>query len=207
MRNCTVAFNQADTGESNGVGGGIYSLVFPDDPEPILQECVVAWNEADWIGVDDISGKMILAGKNWVYAADNLEASGDLAGLVTDVDPWIRSARTKIGNTEVNMPRNNSPILDAGTLAGILLSDQVGNARPYDAYGSGVALPDLGAVERQIPNCAADLNDTGNLDIFDVFAFLDLFNNANAIADFTGDGTHDIFDVFAFLDAFNQGCP
>jgi len=26
-------------------------------------------------------------------------------------------------------------------------------------------------------------------------------------ADFTGDGVLDVFDVFAFLDAFNQGCP
>jgi glucose/arabinose dehydrogenase len=45
------------------------------------------------------------------------------------------------------------------------------------------------------------------LDIFDVFAYLDLFNAGDAAADFTGDGTLDIFDVFAFLDVFNAGCP
>ncbi|MCA9303581.1 MAG: right-handed parallel beta-helix repeat-containing protein [Phycisphaerales bacterium] len=207
MRNCTVVYNQADTGEDNGVGGGIFSLVFPGDPTPIMQECVIAWNETDWIGVDDINGKMVLGGNNWVYAADNLEGSGDLGGLVTDVDPWVRSQRIKIGNTEVNMPRNNSPIVDAGTPAGKLLSDQVGNARPYDTYGNGVALPDLGAVERQTPNCVADINDTGVLDIFDIFAYLTLYENQHATADITGDGIFDIFDVFAFLAAFEAGCP
>jgi len=47
----------------------------------------------------------------------------------------------------------------------------------------------------------------GVLDIFDVFAYLDLFNAGDAGADFTGDGSLDIFDVFAFLDVFNAGCP
>lgn len=52
--------------------------------------------------------------------------------------------------------------------------------------------------------CAADLTGDGNLDIFDVFAYLDLFNAGNLAADFTGDGTLGIFDVFAFLDAFHS---
>jgi hypothetical protein len=58
-----------------------------------------------------------------------------------------------------------------------------------------------------IPECVADFTDDGELDIFDVFAFLNAFNAADPIADFTGDGAFDIFDVFAFLDAFNAGCP
>jgi len=207
FRNCTIAFNQAATGGKNSSGGGVSAINFVGANIPIMQECIVAWNETDWLGLDDIYGSVEFAGNNSVYDNDNLTASGDLGGLVTGIDPWIRSSRTKIGNTEVNLPRNNSPIIDAGTLAGMLISDQVGNARPYDAYGNGVAIPDLGAAERQIPNCAADLNDTRTLDVFDVFAFLSLFNNAHPIADFTGDNAHDIFDVFAFLDAFNAGCP
>lgn len=44
------------------------------------------------------------------------------------------------------------------------------------------------------------------LDVFDAFAFLDLFNAGDIAADFTGDGSLDVFDVFAFLDEFNAGC-
>jgi len=52
-----------------------------------------------------------------------------------------------------------------------------------------------------------DHNSDGVLDIFDVFAFLDLFNAGSLAADYTGDGILDILDVFAFLDVFNAGCP
>jgi len=57
------------------------------------------------------------------------------------------------------------------------------------------------------PACPADFTGDGSLDIFDVFAFLDAFNNGDLSADFTDDGAYDIFDVFAFLDLFNAGCP
>ena len=54
------------------------------------------------------------------------------------------------------------------------------------------------------PYCAADLNDSYTLDIFDVFEYLDLFNASDLQADFTNDGSLDIFDVFAFLDEYNN---
>jgi hypothetical protein len=56
-------------------------------------------------------------------------------------------------------------------------------------------------------SCAADFTGDGNLDIFDVFAFLDAFNAMDPAADFVVDGVFDVFDVFAYLDAFNAGCP
>lgn len=52
---------------------------------------------------------------------------------------------------------------------------------------------------------AADINGDGTLDIFDIFAYLDLFNSGDLGADFTSDGTLDVFDFFAFLDVFNAG--
>lgn len=60
-----------------------------------------------------------------------------------------------------------------------------------------------------IPGCnAADLAEPfGDLDIFDVFAYLGLFNASDLGADLTDDGLLDIFDVFAYLDEFNAGCP
>jgi len=51
-----------------------------------------------------------------------------------------------------------------------------------------------------------DYTGDGILDIFDVFAYLDLFNAGDLAADYTGDGILDVFDVFGFLDVFNTGC-
>jgi hypothetical protein len=55
--------------------------------------------------------------------------------------------------------------------------------------------------------CPADYTGDGVLDVFDVFAYLDLFNASDPAADLTGDGSFDIFDVFAYLDAYSAGCP
>lgn len=55
--------------------------------------------------------------------------------------------------------------------------------------------------------CAADLNNDGALDFFDVSTFLGLFQSRDPAADYTGDGLFDFFDVSAFLSAFNAGCP
>jgi len=55
--------------------------------------------------------------------------------------------------------------------------------------------------------CLPDLTGDGELDFFDISAFLNGFNAQDPIADFTGDGMFDFFDVSAFLNAFNAGCP
>lgn len=56
-------------------------------------------------------------------------------------------------------------------------------------------------------DCAPDLNGDGNLDFFDVSAFLSAFSNTEPDGDFNGDGNYDFFDVSAFLSAFSAGCP
>ena len=65
---------------------------------------------------------------------------------------------------------------------------------------------DLSTYAECTDGCRADMNGDGILDIFDVFAYLDLFNAGSPRADFTADGVLDIFDVFAYLDEFNAGC-
>ena len=60
---------------------------------------------------------------------------------------------------------------------------------------------------RTLLPCLADLTDDGQLDFFDVSAFLDAFAKQDPLVDHTSDGLFDFFDVSAFLDAFAQGCP
>jgi fibronectin-binding autotransporter adhesin len=55
--------------------------------------------------------------------------------------------------------------------------------------------------------CPGDLNGDGDLDFFDVSAFLSAYNAQDPIADFTMDGMFNFFDVSAFLSAFSAGCP
>lgn len=55
--------------------------------------------------------------------------------------------------------------------------------------------------------CPADLNGDGQLNFFDVSAFLSAFSNQDPAGDFNGDGSYNFFDVSAFLAAFSAGCP
>jgi hypothetical protein len=58
-----------------------------------------------------------------------------------------------------------------------------------------------------VAECAADLNNDGSLNFFDVSAFLSAFAAQDPAADFTNDGAFNFFDVSAFLSAFAVGCP
>lgn len=55
--------------------------------------------------------------------------------------------------------------------------------------------------------CAADLDGSGDLNFFDISAFLNGFNASDPIADFDNNGLFNFFDVSGFLNAFNDGCP
>jgi hypothetical protein len=57
------------------------------------------------------------------------------------------------------------------------------------------------------PDCPADIDANGQLDFFDISAFIALYNSQNPIADFDNDGNFDFFDVSSFLDLYNAGCP
>ena len=56
-------------------------------------------------------------------------------------------------------------------------------------------------------SCPADLTGDGELNFFDVSAFLNAFGASDPIADFDGNGEFNFFDVSAFLNAFTAGCP
>lgn len=56
-------------------------------------------------------------------------------------------------------------------------------------------------------SCPADLNGDGELNFFDVSAFLSAFAAGDSVADFNGDGQFNFFDVSAFLASFAAGCP
>jgi hypothetical protein len=54
--------------------------------------------------------------------------------------------------------------------------------------------------------CDIDFNNDGELNFFDVSAFLQAYMNFDPVADFTGDGQFNFFDVSAFLIAYQEGC-
>lgn len=70
---------------------------------------------------------------------------------------------------------------------------------------AGIVEPASGVVIVASP-CLADIDGSGQPDIFDVLAYLGLFGRSGPGADIDASGEQDIFDLLAFLDAFDQGC-
>ena len=62
-------------------------------------------------------------------------------------------------------------------------------------------------VATPVTGCAPDINGDGELDFFDISAFLTAFTAMDPVADFSGDGEFDFFDISAFLTEFSAGCP
>lgn len=54
---------------------------------------------------------------------------------------------------------------------------------------------------------AADFNGDGQLNFFDVTAFIDAFNAQDDIADLNDDGAFNFFDVTAYITIYQEGCP
>jgi len=110
-----------------------------------------------------------------------------------------------------------SPCIDASdntAWPSTVLTDLDDNPRFYDDVatndtGIGQApIADMGDYEfGSSAACQADLNADGQLNFFDVSAFLSAFSAQDPIADFTNDALFNFFDVSAFLSAFAAGCP
>ena len=52
-----------------------------------------------------------------------------------------------------------------------------------------------------------DFNADGSINIFDIIAFLNAWNQGDNDADTNNDGELDIFDILGFLELWNRGCP
>ncbi|MFK7884077.1 MAG: GC-type dockerin domain-anchored protein [Phycisphaerales bacterium] len=59
----------------------------------------------------------------------------------------------------------------------------------------------------QTCECPADLNGDNQLNVFDVFTYIDAYNAGDQAADLDGVPGLNIFDVFEFLSLFDAGCP
>lgn len=129
----------------------------------------------------------------------DVQMDGSLLMTIT-VDPQQLDQSTPIeGVTTPEIPFE-LPTLGADT-AGVLLTlvpDELAVALGYSSTLQIIATP---------ASCIPDFNNDGQLDFFDISAFLSAFSSSDPSADLTGEGDFDFFDISAFLTAFAAGCP
>ncbi len=117
------------------------------------------------------------------------------------------------GGTGAEDPKTFEPMLPQGVTFADVLSgvDVIVFTTLQPGFFFGFTDHTIGidniTITRSTSACQADINNDGDLNFFDVSAFLAAFAAADPIADFTGDGTWNFFDVSAFLSALADGCP
>ncbi len=100
--------------------------------------------------------------------------------------------------------------VNAPPTAGISLTENVGTAIDVTTLGSGPAGHTLTHVVDPNPcpaGCRADFDHNGQLQVQDIFAFLNGWFAGVLAADFDGLNGLQVQDIFAFLNAWFAGCP
>ncbi|MFG0314547.1 MAG: FG-GAP-like repeat-containing protein [Phycisphaerales bacterium] len=137
----------------------------------------------------------------------DLDNDGDLDIVSVDSDDREMSIRLNNGDATFG-PRVTLEI--GGDAWGLALGDLSGDGR-VDAVVTSKLNERIVWVENiceeTATDCPADLNGDGDLNFFDVSAFLIAYQSQNPLADFTGDGRCNFGDVSAFLTSYQAGCP
>ncbi|MBY0311624.1 MAG: glycoside hydrolase family 16 protein [Phycisphaerales bacterium] len=121
-----------------------------------------------------------------------------LANLVTALNPSSPTDTTVPAVVQATAPPNTA----SARIAIVYAQPGVGSGSVYvDDATFGYIFP------AQTTVCVADVNNSGTLDIVDVFEFLNAWFSVAPIADFNRSGDITVQDIFDFLNTWFQGCP
>ncbi|GEM_PF-3999041 len=161
---------------------------------------------------------------------DDVDSEGDFIGPIGGGSDWIINSHDQVLFTASYTPTGSGPYFTAlylytpgsGTERLVAVGDVVEGrevTRIFDlatGYGGAGALNDqgVGVIRVELEGedtilgfgvgsemCAADLNEDGSVDFFDVSALL------TQSVDYNGDTSFDFFDISAFLQDLAAGCP
>jgi len=138
-----------------------------------------------------------------------VDVTGSLdAGTSLIVEIQVPDFQAEGGAGDVYFPGANS----FGESAPSYISS-VGCATPEPVTYASIGFPETHLIivangsEGSGGGCRADLDDDGELTIFDFLAFQSAFDASDPVADFDDDGEFTIFDFLAFQSEFDAGCP
>jgi hypothetical protein len=157
------------------------------------------------------------------YAALNLANDDDVdaLALVDDGDGVytpgvdqiffsVRATSTVVGQIECNPAMFTATITGGDILRPGMCAVNPKIHIPHNVLGLFVNPPDdIDALDRisDDPECYADCDGNGMLDLFDFLCFVNAFTSGDPYADCDENGSFDLFDFLCYSNAFNAGCP
>lgn len=173
-------------------------------PLPIIQAFAGAPSGSSWIAN---FGNGRPAGAAWVIRPDKPDDLIYAFGQVNAQGDWVRIEGFD-ADDDLVVSVDALPIA-AGCFAGFIVREGVRKVIVTPLGNSDFlnGMDDVQIATVPIDLCDVDMNCDGELDVFDVFEFLEAFENMDPRADFLPDGIFDVFDVFEYLNQFQAGCP
>ncbi len=148
---------------------------------------------------------------DWSLIGDavHIDLSADMNGdLVVDINDVVEIVEGVLDSVMGDFDLDGDA--DADDRGIILASQGIGSfytEGDFDCDGD-VDSDDLDAWDAANgTSCPADVNGDGQVNFFDVSAFLSAYNAMDLAVDFNNDGVLNFFDVSAFLALYSQGCP
>ncbi|MFI4856119.1 MAG: choice-of-anchor Q domain-containing protein, partial [Phycisphaerales bacterium JB065] len=212
IRYCTITRNDSnDSGSITGASGG--GILFSSSTNLTLASTVVADN-LDSGSPNDVAGLSPTAELNLdgycffgTPVDGNYIVTGDTTGTTfggnAQLQPMFGGVFSIIGY----QPTATSPLVDNADPQVYPATDQLGQPRPVNIGGGFFAIPDIGAIERQLLPCPADVTGDRNIDLADLNLVLANFGQTTPEGDTNDDGQVDLADLNAVLAAFGQACP
>ena len=173
-------------------------------PLPIVFGLANAPSGTKWMG-NLLNGRP--AGSAWVIRPDQ---PGDLIyafGQANAQGDWVRIEGFD-ANDALIVTVDAQPIV-SGAFAGFIVREGVSKVvvTPLGNFDLANGMDDVQVSTQEIDLCAVDITCDGQVNFFDVSAFLAAYAAEDLRADFTGDGQFNFFDVSAFLAQYTAGCP
>lgn len=171
-------------------------------PLPIIQATVAAPSGSRWM---QNFGNGRPFGAAWVIRPDDPDDLIYAFGQVNAQGDWVRIEGFDADDNLV-VSVDAQPIL---CFAGFIVREGVSKVvvTPLGNGDFANGMDDVQVSTQEINLCDVDINCDGNVDFFDVSAFIAAYNAMDPRADFTGDGVFDFFDVSAYIAQYNAGCP
>jgi len=139
----------------------------------------------------------------WRWYSNNSGASPDEDSMLVQISENNGGSWATLETVTENANRwveKRFPAPDSSEVLVRFIASDLGSGSIVEAGVDDLRIESVGC-----PGNPADINGDGQLDFFDISAFLTLYSAQDPIADFTNDGVWDFFDVSAFLTAFSAG--
>ena len=154
------------------------------------------------------NGLFISAPGAAVLTTDRTGSDGYASGDYTTIDGTSFASPYAAGVAALVL--SVDPSLSPDAVGDILAQTAVDKGEPGYDTGYGWGFINAGAAVQAAAgaDCPADLNNDGQLNFFDISAYLDLYNDQDPAADIAEPfGVLNFFDLAAYLDLYNAGCP